>query len=101
MIKVGHINLEVTSRNAGVLVAKRLYRCCGGLDTMPPIHVFAQPQNVILFAIRVFADVTKRRIKRKSCWIRVGHKSNANVLIGGGRGEAQGEGNVKMRQRWE
>ena len=66
-----------------------------GWIVSPQIHVYPEPQNVILFAIRVFVDIIRLRIKMKSCWVRVGPKSNANVPIGDRRGETQGEGNVK------
>lgn len=79
MVKVKHISLGKTIGAARVLVTKRLYRYYTRLNNVPPkIHVHPEPQHVILYEIKVFADVIRVRIEMKSHLIRRGPKSHGN-----------------------
>lgn len=46
----------------------------------PKIHIHSESQDVILFGNTVFAYVIKVKIEMRSCWIRLGPKSNKSVL---------------------
>ena len=55
---------------------------CNELHSIPQsVHVHPEHHNVTLFGDRVFADVTKVRIKMRSCWFRVGPESKESVLM--------------------
>ena len=46
----------------------------------PQIYIYLRPHCVILFGNTVFAYVIKVKIEMRSCWIRLGPKSNQSVL---------------------
>lgn len=65
------------------------------------IHVHLEPQNVTFFENRVFADVIKGRVQRRSDWIRVGPKPNDSVLTRDRKGHTDTEEEDMWRQGWE
>ena len=54
--------------------------CSGLIPPRPQIYIYLRSHCVILFGNRVFADVIKVKIEMRSCWIRMGPKSNESVL---------------------
>ena len=61
----------------------RFGRGWGGVqwcNTPSPPNLYLRPHCVILFGNRVFAYIIKVQIEMRSCWIRLGPKSNESVL---------------------